>query len=220
MMQTQYLTMMKHRTVTIATYNDGGFGEDRGGAGNGQADSWNVENETATKVTAEEDEQNKRSVSSVAFMKQILQEDDDDSPELLEGGIKPFRCGLCDDKSFSDEKALILHMMKHSGQKPYKCEYCSKRLKTRYFYEVHVRIHTGEKPFQCYQCGKAFARKESFKIHERSHSNTKEFTCEICSKGFNAKKYLVKHLKTHEKQSPRKTFENTRKTKPQESPQV
>lgn len=45
-------------------------------------------------------------------------------------------------------------MRVHTGEAPYKCSYCDKRMITRNNLVVHERIHTGEKPHVCSICGK------------------------------------------------------------------
>ena len=91
-------------------------------------------------------------------------------------------------------------MIKHSGQKPYKCSYCSKSYNTRNDCEQHVRVHTGEKPYQCDHCDKTFARQHSWATHMKLHSGKKDYICEICSKAFATRNYLRLHLLRHKKE--------------------
>lgn len=45
-------------------------------------------------------------------------------------------------------------MRGHTGDVPYKCGYCDRRMSSRNHLVVHERTHTGEKPHVCSYCGK------------------------------------------------------------------
>ena len=49
--------------------------------------------------------------------------------------------------------------------------------KAKYKLVNHMRVHSGEKPFKCEQCSKTFARTENLKIHKRTHTGDKPFKC-------------------------------------------
>ncbi|XP_035211850.1 zinc finger protein 658B-like [Stegodyphus dumicola] len=45
------------------------------------------------------------------------------------------------------------------------CSFCSKGFHFKANLERHLRVHTGEKPFKCETCSKCFTRKESLRYH-------------------------------------------------------
>ena len=61
----------------------------------------------------------------------------------------------------------------------------------------HERIHTGEKPFKCNFCESRFPQKGNLTIHERTHTGEKPFKCNFCEKGFSEKGGLTSHERTH-----------------------
>ncbi|XP_066252871.1 zinc finger protein 675-like [Euwallacea similis] len=63
---------------------------------------------------------------------------------------------------------LKKHMLTHTGQKPYICQYCNKGFTSTYALKVHTRQHTNERPYTCNYCGDAFPQKVSLMTHLKS----------------------------------------------------
>ena len=114
------------------------------------------------------------------------------------GSSSIFRCGTCR-KRFSSKKKLQIHSKTHSsgGEKPYKCNYCSRVFRDNYKLKRHLLIHTGENPFLCYICQKGFNRRDRMQHHMMTHTGEKTFACDICDKGFARKDKLQRHILTH-----------------------
>ncbi|XP_067091939.1 gastrula zinc finger protein XlCGF57.1-like [Osmerus mordax] len=115
-------------------------------------------------------------------------------------GEKPYQCQQCN-KRFSQSNILAVHMRTHTEEKPYPCQECSKRFGQREYLVQHMRTHTGEKPFQCQECNKQYARKYTLVAHMQAHKE-KPFKCQECNKMFTLKAHLVVHMRRHTGEKP------------------
>lgn len=65
-----------------------------------------------------------------------------------------------------------MHILKHSGARPYSCSLCNKSFMDQPTCRKHERTHDDVKPFLCGFCGKSFRmawsmRKHEVKVHGR-----------------------------------------------------
>ncbi|KAM6894082.1 LOW QUALITY PROTEIN: zinc finger protein GLI2-like [Xenentodon cancila] len=125
----------------------------------------------------------------------------------IHGDRKEFVCRWqnCsrDQKPFKAQYMLVVHMRRHTGEKPHKCTFegCFKAYSRLENLKTHLRSHTGEKPYVCEHegCNKAFSNASDRAKHQnRTHSNEKPYVCKIrCTKRYYTDpSSLRKHVKT------------------------
>ncbi|GLV32090.1 cubitus interruptus [Carabus blaptoides fortunei] len=107
------------------------------------------------------------------------------------------------EKPFKAQYMLVVHMRRHTGEKPHKCTFegCFKAYSRLENLKTHLRSHTGEKPYTCEYpgCAKAFSNASDRAKHQnRTHSNEKPYVCKApgCTKRYTDPSSLRKHVKT------------------------
>lgn len=88
------------------------------------------------------------------------------------GSSAKYACIFCKD-SFQYKSAFKLHLLKHTGDKPYHCDVCGKQFRRKSRYEGHVRNHTGDKPYECKECGLRFPQSGNLYYHAKTRHVTK-----------------------------------------------
>ena len=91
--------------------------------------------------------------------------------KIQDSRIKLYYCddSTCDQK-FVLYRDLVIHMRKHKGNKPYKCDLCQRQFSV----SAHLDVHK-----------------------KRRHEDIKPYNCDICQKPFYRKKFMLKHFNKH-----------------------
>ncbi|XP_050516865.1 zinc finger protein 239-like [Diabrotica virgifera virgifera] len=110
-----------------------------------------------------------------------------------------FSCHLCDYKK-DNKKSFKIHIKSHDL---YKCEKCSKILKSRLCAYKHSRSHIVENTVQCEICGKNL-KKQCLSIHKKIlHSEDRAnliTRCPICDKEYQNPSSLRQHYSAFHKE--------------------
>ncbi|XP_062563474.1 zinc finger protein 569-like isoform X2 [Armigeres subalbatus] len=110
-------------------------------------------------------------------------------------------CVYCG-RAFSNSSNLIVHLRRHTGERPYKCDICDKGFPRSSDLQCHRRTHTGEKPCLCTICGKGFSRSNKLVRHMRIHTGTRPYACTYCDRSFTQSNDLTLHIRRHTGEKP------------------
>lgn len=123
--------------------------------------------------------------------------------------LKRYICEVCQ-KAFSSNSDLKTHRRTHSGETPFKCEFCDRSFKQRGHRKLHTQVvHTKEMPYKCDQCDSAFPTRYRYQIHIKRHSGVREHQCAYCEKGF----YTLGKLNEHKKKRHAQEWRREQKQK-------
>lgn len=109
-----------------------------------------------------------------------------------------FTCEICS-KSFCVKGSLVQHKQSvHLDLRPFFCDICGKKCKTKGQLKNHQSRHSDERPFKCQKCPSTFKLKFDLSEHEsKTHTSADPLTCNVCGKLFKGKSTLRVHMALH-----------------------
>ncbi|ELU08265.1 hypothetical protein CAPTEDRAFT_189170 [Capitella teleta] len=105
---------------------------------------------------------------------------------------------------FKTKQHLRQHALRHTGEKPFACPYCSHRCNRK----GNLDAHNQKCPFRCYICHQRFSSHADVKQHLKMHSDDPRFwrtyACQWsgCAKAFSNLSHYKRHILTHTGQKP------------------
>lgn len=134
---------------------------------------------------------------------------------------KPGKEHICEycGKEFRQKGHLNVHLLIHTGARPFKCDVCLKEFNQKQILKRHLVTHrqnsnderqksihflpkASYEELMCESCGKIFSNKYNFQKHRLIHSGQKPFLCGECGKSFRQKNHLVDHQRIHSGNRP------------------
>lgn len=82
-----------------------------------------------------------------------------------------YTCPICQYGKAKGKKVFEAHVMTHTGERPFKCDYCDKRFNKVGIMDTHRWTHPEAEPFSC-PCG-------TFSTRSRREMNTHQTRCQI-----------------------------------------
>lgn len=116
-----------------------------------------------------------------------------------------YQCEICEFKSPSPSGIQHHKKYRHSEERPFKCQFCDARFKSKSDLRKHIDIHSSETPFKCALCSFECRCCHTLNRHTKIvHENSKQiYECHICDRKFTRGNNLSRHLtKTHKLDIP------------------
>ena len=131
-----------------------------------------------------------------------------DSEEKLKmiPGRRKHLCFYCR-KEFSGSTALKRHILLHTGEKPFKCQWCNSAYTRKFMLEKHYKVWHDEKTeFYvkqniCPYCKREIKSPDQLKTHMTYHVNEGSHRCRLCNMAFRYHAMLREHMTKYHHQN-------------------
>lgn len=109
--------------------------------------------------------------------------------------IRNYSCETCG-ATFVSSGALIIHRKKHDPREnvKYECSICDFKTRLKHNLVMHINRHSGDRPFKCEVCEFSAYDASSIRKHMKSHTREKSYSCPVCNMKFIHSTSVNKHM--------------------------
>eukprot|EP00057_Strongylocentrotus_purpuratus_P012877 XP_011667351.1 PREDICTED: zinc finger protein 711 isoform X2 [Strongylocentrotus purpuratus] len=116
---------------------------------------------------------------------------------MHKNAVDPIICEHCGYVTKKRDNFLV-HIRKHTGEKPYRCNHCNYAAADGSTLKRHVMArHSSIRPFRCSQCQFSCVDKKGLTVHLRKHTGERPFLCDLCPYAAKRSGALTVHRRTH-----------------------
>lgn len=109
---------------------------------------------------------------------------------IVHSGEKPFKCEFCDVRCTMKANLKSHVRIKHT----FKCLHCAFQGRDRAHLQEHSRLHQAAHPEKCPECSYSCSSAAALRVHSRVHCKDRPFKCDFCSFDSKRPSSLAKHL--------------------------